>query len=77
MWQLNMTNAAGDWIEAGRFDSVTAAAGGIRELEGYPVTGIFLLVHVDTANGTDAEALGHLEHTGRKARYVVKRLAPT
>jgi hypothetical protein len=39
MWQLMMTNPAKEWVEAGNFETVTAAAGCIREMEGYPVTG--------------------------------------
>jgi hypothetical protein len=42
MWQLKMTNAAKEWIEVATFDTVTAAARRIRELEGYPTTGVFL-----------------------------------
>jgi hypothetical protein len=34
MWQLKMTSAAKEWIEVGTFDTVTAAARRIRELEG-------------------------------------------
>lgn len=77
MWQLMATDASGKWTEAGRFETMTLAAARIRELEGYPVTGLFLEMHVDTVHGTDSEALGHLEHTGRKARYAIKRLALT
>ena len=42
MWQLSMKNAAKEWVEVGRFDTVTAAARRIRELEDYPHTGVFL-----------------------------------
>jgi hypothetical protein len=35
MWQSHMTNEAKEWVEAGRFDSVTAAARRIIEIEGY------------------------------------------
>jgi hypothetical protein len=73
MWQLMMTNAAKEWVEAGSFETMTAAARRIRELEAYPVTGIFLEMHIDTELGTDEESFGHLEHTGRRALYVVKR----
>jgi hypothetical protein len=73
MWQLMMTNAAKEWVDAGDFETVTAAAGRIRELEGYPVTGIFFQVYVDTVHGTDEEAFGHLHHNGRHALYGIKR----
>jgi hypothetical protein len=73
MWRLKMTNAAKEWIDAGGFETVTAAAQRIRELEKYPVTGVFLEMYVDTVHGTDEESFGHLEHTGRRALYVVKR----
>jgi len=75
MWQLMTTNAAKEWVEAGSFETVTAAARRIRELEDYPVTGVFLEMHVDTVHGNDEEAFGHLEHKGRRALYVVKRRA--
>jgi hypothetical protein len=67
------TNAAKEWIEGGSFETVTAAARRIRELEDYPVTGMFLEVYVDTEHGSDDEALGRLEHVGRHATYVIKR----
>jgi hypothetical protein len=46
MWQLMMTNAAKEWVDVGDFETVTAVAGRIRELEGYPVTGVFFKVYV-------------------------------
>jgi hypothetical protein len=73
MWQLMMTNAANEWVDAGDFETVTAAAGRIRELEEYPVTGVFFKVYVDTAHGTDEEAFGHLHHDGRRALYGIRR----
>jgi hypothetical protein len=73
MWQLIMTNAAKEWVDVGNFETVTAAAGRIRELEGYPVTGVFFTVYVDTVHGTDEEAFEHLHHDGRLALYGVKR----
>ena len=75
MWQLRKTNAAKEWTSVGTFDSVTAAARRIREIEGYPNTGIFLEVHVDTELGTDLEAFSVLHHTGRKALYGLRRRA--
>ena len=73
MWRLKMTNTTREWIDAGDFETVTAAARRIRELEDYPVTGVFLQMYVGTEFGTDEELLGHLEHTGKRALYVVKR----
>jgi hypothetical protein len=71
-WQLHMTNAAKEWVEAG--PSTTAATRRIIEIEGYPVSGIHLEMHVSTTAASDEEAFGHLEHTGRRAAYVVKRM---
>ena len=73
MWHLSMTNAAKEWIEVGRFDTVTAAAQRIRQLEGYPNNGVFLEMHVDTTFGTDEEAFSVFHHTGRKALYGIRR----
>jgi hypothetical protein len=73
MWQLSKTNAAKEWTNIGTFDSVTAAARRIREIEGYPNTGVFLELHVDTALGTDEEAFAVLHHTGRRALYGIRR----
>ena len=67
MWQLKMTNAAKEWVDVGTFDTVTAAAGRILELEDYPTTGVFFEFHVDTERGTDEEAFSVLHHTGRRA----------
>ena len=71
--QLRMTNAAKEWVEAGSVESVVAAARRIIEIEGYPVKGIFLEMHVSTTAASDDEAFGRLEHTGRRALYVVTR----
>jgi hypothetical protein len=73
MWQLMMTNAAREWVEAGSFDTVTAAARQIRENEGRASGGIFLSVHMEIDFGTDEEAFGHLEYTGQHALCVIKR----
>ena len=59
MWRLMMTNAAKEWIEAGGFETLTAAARRIRELEDYPVTGVFLEAYCDTELGSDDAALGY------------------
>ena len=73
MWQLKMTNAAREWIEVGTFDTVTAAARRIRDIEGYRTAGVFLEIHVQTERGTDEEAFGVLHHTGRRALYGIRR----
>lgn len=73
MWQLKMTNAAKEWIEVGTFESVTAAARRIREIEGYPLTGVFLELHVDTELGGDENVFSALHHTGRRALYGIRR----
>lgn len=52
---------------------MTAAARRIREIEGYPNTGVFLELHVDTELGTDEEAFAVLHHTGRRALYGIRR----
>jgi hypothetical protein len=72
MWQLSMTNVAKEWTEVGAFDTVTAAAGRIREIEGFPDTSFFLEVRVD--HGTDDEVFSILRHTGREANYCIRRL---
>jgi hypothetical protein len=76
-WKLSMTNAAKEWVEVGNFDTVTAAARRIRELEDYPTTGVFLQFHVETEFfGTDDEAFSCLHHTGRRAFYGIRRNRP-
>ena len=45
----------------------------VRQLKMTSVTGLFLEIHIDTEHGSDEEALGHLEYTGRRGLYVVKR----
>ena len=75
MWQLHMTGSGGGgWVLVDRFESVTEAARRIREIEDYPVTGVFLEIYVCTESGNDAEAFAHLEHKGRHALYVIKRV---
>jgi hypothetical protein len=71
-----MTNTAKEWIEVGTFDTVTAAAGRIRELESYPTTGVFFEIHVDTVLGTDEDAFSVLHHTGRRALDGIRRSRP-
>ncbi len=59
--------------DAGSFESVTAAARRIREIEEYPSGGVFLEMYIDPDYGSDEESFGHLEHKGRRGLYVVKR----
>ena len=73
MWQLKMTNAAKEWVEVGTFDTVTAAARRIREIEGRPSGGIFLEMYVEIDAGTDEEAFSVLQHTGHRALYGIRR----
>ena len=73
MWRLKMTNAAKEWIEVGTFDTVTAAARRIREIEGRSDGGIFLEMHVEIDFGTDEEAFSVLHHTGKRALYGIRR----
>ena len=51
-----MTNIAKESIEVGTFETVMVAASRIRELEGYPTTGVFFEAHFDTVLGTDEPA---------------------
>jgi hypothetical protein len=75
MWQLCTINAAKIWTGIGTFDSVTAAARRIRELEGRSSGGIFLEMHVEIDCGTDEDAFSVLHHTGRKALYGIRHRA--
>jgi len=69
-----MTGSGGGWVLVDLFESVTEAAQRIREIERYPVSGVLLEMYVGTQYGNDTEAFAHLEHKGRKAAYVVKRV---
>jgi hypothetical protein len=74
MWQLSMKAPAdNDWVVVDTFETVSAAARRIRELEGRTEGGVFLTALFEIDFGDDAEALGHLEHTGKRALYVIKR----
>jgi hypothetical protein len=79
MWKLHMTNGVRHWIETGRFGSIAAAVRRIIEIEDSPTSGIHLEMHVctiaDNDDANDADAFGHLEYAGRRARYVIKRMA--
>jgi len=74
MWHLKMTNDRDDWVTVGSFENVTAAARRIIELEGYPVSAIFFELLTGAETGNELEAFPLLEYTGRKRRYVVKRV---
>jgi hypothetical protein len=78
MWHLKMAERGGAAVTVGTFESVTAAAEKIIELEGYPVSGIFFEIYIETGPGahSEQEAFGHLEHTGKTTgrAYVVKRI---
>jgi hypothetical protein len=74
MWQLKtMTNGTNEWVDAGQYETVTAAARRIRFLEGYPVDGIFLEIYVNTEHCDDEDVFACLEHAGRRAVYAIKR----
>ncbi len=73
MWTLHSASAGADWTTIGTFDSLKDAARRIIEIEGLPVSGVFFQTHVSSLDGSDDEALSHLEYTGRTAAYVVKR----
>jgi hypothetical protein len=73
MWQLKMTNEAREWIEVGTFETVTAAARRIREIEGRTSGGIFLEMFVEIDFGSDEEAFSVLHYTGQRALYGIRR----
>jgi hypothetical protein len=56
--------------QEGSFETVAAAAEKIIEVENYPVTGIFfdILIETGVGAGSEQEAFGHLEHTGKNTR---------
>jgi hypothetical protein len=74
MWQLHMKAPADqEWVQVASFETVTAAARRIREIEGCASGGIFLEMHVEIDFGTDEDAFSILHHTGRKALYGIRR----
>ena len=73
MWQLWTTKTIDGWVFGGDFESVKAAIRRIIELEEYPVSGIHFQIFVETDAGSDDEAFGHYAHTGRRARYAIRR----
>lgn len=76
MWQLKTADRGEPWTQLGTFESVTAAARRIVELEGYPVSALFFELLIETKAGSEDDAFAHLEHTGRSTErcYVIKRL---
>jgi hypothetical protein len=74
VWRLFVTNPECDWQPVDAFDDLAAAADRIRQMEGYPATGIFLEFYIDPQT-SDIEALSHFEHTGQRNRYVILRAA--
>jgi hypothetical protein len=76
MWQLKTADRGEPWTDLGQFDSVTAAARKIIDLEEYPVTAVFFELLIETKAGNEEAAFDYLEHTGRKTErcYVVKRV---
>ncbi len=73
MWRLMTTTRGKEWTEVGIFETMTAAARRIRQIEDYDNPFFFLRVGVYTDDLDDAEALRHFEHDGKKAFYVIKR----
>jgi len=76
MWHLKMCERGGDWVTVGSFESVAAAARKILELEASPAYGVFFQIYIETGLGarSEHESLGHLEHSGKRYLYVVKRV---
>lgn len=72
IWRLFVTNPECDWQPIDRFLELAEAADRIREMEGYPATGITLEFYIDPQT-SDMEALSHFEHTGQHNRYVILR----
>jgi hypothetical protein len=77
MWRLLMTDKARQWVEAGSFGSITASVRRIIEIEDHDGAGIHLEFHVCTItnddDANDADALGYLEYSGKRAIYGIKR----
>lgn len=76
MWQLKMAERGKEWVTVSSFETLTDAARKIIELEGYPVTGIFfdILIETGIAAQSEHDAFAHLEHTGTNRCYVVRRI---
>jgi hypothetical protein len=56
MWELNMARRGDPWRKIGEFESVTAAASQIVEIEGqHPGTTIFFSILIETLSGVDGE----------------------
>ncbi len=72
-WRL--FTAGWDWTLVGTFDDLAVVAARIREIEGYPATGVRFEFDVDPLT-TDAEALSQFEHVGQINHYIVLRIVP-
>lgn len=68
MSHLKMAESGGAWVTLGSFGTVTAAAQQLMELEGYTSYGVVFEIYIETGPGahSEQEAVGHLEHTGKK-----------
>jgi hypothetical protein len=66
-----MANRGGPWLTVDSFDTVTAAARKIIELEAYPVSGVFFEILIETKDGNKEEAFSHLKYTGKHGRRYV------
>jgi hypothetical protein len=76
MWHLNMCERGGEWVTVGTFESVAAAARKILELEASSAYGVFFQIYIETGLGalSEEQAFGHLEHSGKRHLYTVKRI---
>jgi len=76
VWELRMTDKAGEWVKEGTYESVVDAGKRILELENDPGSGVFFRFHVETKWGNDEEAFSYLEYAGKNASrlYGVKRV---
>jgi hypothetical protein len=73
-WRLFVTNPESDWQPVDTFHDLAAAADRIRQMEGYPTSGIFLEFYIDPST-TDGEAFSHFAHTGQRNLYTILRSA--
>ena len=76
MWHLKMTNKGGQFEDVGAFETLAAAAENIINREGYPVSGVFFEMLVETKPANEEAALDYFEHTAKRSGrlYVVKRV---
>jgi hypothetical protein len=50
MWHLKMAERGGAWVTVSSFESVATAAEKIIGLEGYPVSGVFFEILIETGS---------------------------